>query len=350
MILTCNESQISFLVTIMLAGIGILLLVLPIMKIVHWVCRLLIWFFLGPWMKLADLALKRRQSALHMSKRMKKVLNEIQEREQKRWMDARILREEALKLKATRMLRFGRFAVRVPIFNITRFYDYPLPASTAIPANTRSNGFVGDGISQYIPGQKHRGVMIPELLMKPSQMSGSKIKTKMPESKTIMMEEQNLNEELHGNSEHTPLASNIADLVLQSSSSTIDKDASSQQHSIPNLQHVEPKESFKFDPKLKRVIEQGFEVLAGNCFCGGDNVMNETAVEHAGKRSSSILEGRDSENCILEINGDERDTIPGETSINLHEEDAHGLCENVEIHIKSSMSDLTESTASLNIS
>ena len=66
-------------------------------------------------------------------------------------------REEALKLKATRILRFGRFAVRVPSANITRHNDIPIPQSSARPLNY---AYV-DMPKKYIPGQNQFGVMIP---------------------------------------------------------------------------------------------------------------------------------------------------------------------------------------------
>jgi hypothetical protein len=78
-----------------------------------------------------------RKSSSKVGKHVKKVMDEIQERERKRWMEARMFREEALKLKATRVLRFGRFAVNVPSINITRYHDYPLPESTATPSKKR---------------------------------------------------------------------------------------------------------------------------------------------------------------------------------------------------------------------
>jgi len=105
-----------------------------------------------------------RKSTGKMGKHVQKVMNEIQDRERKRWMKARMFQEEALKLKATRILRFGRFAVNVPSINITRFYDYPLPESTATPTAQGNGADVCSGVTMYIPGQKHHGVMIPELM------------------------------------------------------------------------------------------------------------------------------------------------------------------------------------------
>ena len=110
---------------------------------------------MGPWMRLAETVANREGS----TRRMNKVMEELKEREQKRLIEARINKEDALKLRATRILRFGRFAIRVPFANITRYRDQPLPQSYA----EKSKQKFLPNTSHYIPGQKHHGVMIPEL-------------------------------------------------------------------------------------------------------------------------------------------------------------------------------------------
>jgi len=59
----------------------------------------------------------------------------------------------------------------VPTTNITRHRDLPLPESSAKPVEMKSNNDHGKNsvvsalrVSHYIPGQKHYGVMIPELM------------------------------------------------------------------------------------------------------------------------------------------------------------------------------------------
>ncbi len=90
------------------------------------------------------------------------MMDDYQKREKKKWYEARVSREEALKLKATRILRFGRFAVRVPNANIIRYNDYPLPESFATPLDDDAeNSEVR--VKNFVPGQKHFGVMIPQL-------------------------------------------------------------------------------------------------------------------------------------------------------------------------------------------
>ena len=117
---------------------------------------------MGPWMRLAEIIANRKGSTRHLEK----VKEELKEREQKRLVEARILKEEALKLKATRILRFGRFAIRVPFTNLTRYRDQPLPESHSKQSDIKfdPNASARSLIDVcYIPGQKHHGVMIPEL-------------------------------------------------------------------------------------------------------------------------------------------------------------------------------------------
>lgn len=89
-------------------------------------------------------------------------MEEIRQREQKLWINARSKQEEGIKLKAIRNIRFGPFSIKVPALNITRHYDYPLPESTAKPeVNIVDTSTLN--IKMSMPGQKHVGIMIPEL-------------------------------------------------------------------------------------------------------------------------------------------------------------------------------------------
>lgn len=133
---------------------------------------------MGPWMRCIEIIKNRQGSARYLQKKM----DEMKEREQKRLVEARILKEEALKLKATRVLRFGRFAIRVPFTNLTRYRDQPLPESYANKSevidfdnNSSIRSFMN--VSNYIPGQKHHGVMIPEL-GNPNQINNTKLNAK----------------------------------------------------------------------------------------------------------------------------------------------------------------------------
>jgi len=155
-----ERSQASFFMTILSFTMGVLLLFIPWPFVFHWICRLSVWLFLGPHMKLVDYYYRRE---------VDKVMEEIKDRELNLWQNARIRKEEAMKLKATRVARFGKFAVKVPSVNVTRYYNVPLPESTACPVEDfqmDDSTIVSLGAEKIIPGQKHYGVMIPELTQK----------------------------------------------------------------------------------------------------------------------------------------------------------------------------------------
>ncbi len=119
---------------------------------------------MGPWMRLGEIITTRKGAAHHFQQMME----DMKEREQKRIVEARILKEDALKLRATRILRFGRFAIRVPRANLTRYRDQPLAESYSEKCEaTNFDPFASIrsfmSVSHYLPGQKHHGVMIPEL-------------------------------------------------------------------------------------------------------------------------------------------------------------------------------------------
>lgn len=94
---------------------------------------------------------------------MEVVMEEIRQREQNIWIKARTKQEEGVKLKSMRIVRFGPYSFKVPTLNITRHYDYPLPESTAMPAEKYIVDTSELNIQKSIPGQIHVGVMIPRL-------------------------------------------------------------------------------------------------------------------------------------------------------------------------------------------
>lgn len=78
---------------------------------------------------------------------------------------ARLRREEAVKLKAVKEIRFGKFITKVPAFNLVRHHDRPLPHSSA-RTYCRETPIINKEIverkkSLWLPGQQLHGSMIP---------------------------------------------------------------------------------------------------------------------------------------------------------------------------------------------
>ena len=194
----------------------------------------------------------KRKSSIEVNSHLKRVMHEIQEREQKRFNEARILREEAMKLKAARILRFGRFAVKVPSVNVTRFYDYPLTESTARPTNGNDNGTITERISKYVPGQKDYGVMIPELT-KPSKMRNDEKKVREARLKKLKTTYKKKRDDTRGNGRSKPFFKGEIDLGSSNRGKANSK-------IMPF--NVEPREAFEFNSQSRQVTAEGFELIA----------------------------------------------------------------------------------------
>jgi len=70
---------------------------------------------------------------------------------------AKILRENALKMKAFRVKLFGIYITRLPEFNLTRHEDIPLPESFAEPYHSEEE----ISAVKFVPSQDLTGAMIP---------------------------------------------------------------------------------------------------------------------------------------------------------------------------------------------
>ena len=148
-ILTWEESIVSFWITAAFVASGLIALLLPWAFILTWTSRIVVWGFFGPHMKIVDLYLR-----VHAKDKVKKVVEQFKQKHH----GARMRREEAIKLKAFKCLRFGEYITQVPAFNLARHYDRPLEDSTA---RYKRQGPIIDRNTAWIPGQQLYGAMIP---------------------------------------------------------------------------------------------------------------------------------------------------------------------------------------------
>jgi hypothetical protein len=110
-IVTWEESVVSFWITALFLGAGLVTLVLPWGFILTWTGRILVWGLFGPHMKLVDLTLqanKKNDSKLHALMKNFDVQSNT----------ARLRREEAMKVKDIKALAFGKLSIQVPSFNL----------------------------------------------------------------------------------------------------------------------------------------------------------------------------------------------------------------------------------------
>jgi len=149
-VLLWEDSISSFWITAYFLGAGIVSLILPWSFILTWVGRIVVYGLFGPQMKIVDLYLRANKS---------NDLDKLMEAFDQKKKVARLRREQALKVKAIKCLRFGKYITQVPAYNLARHFDRPLASSTAkLMRKTPKVDF-----GSYLPGQQLYGEMIPRL-------------------------------------------------------------------------------------------------------------------------------------------------------------------------------------------
>ena len=154
-IVSWEESILSFWLTACFLVAGLVSLVLPWAFILRWVGRIVVWGLLGPHMKIVGIFLRGKYSQDD-----DKVLQRMIESFQEKSRSARLRHQEAVKLKDLKELSFGNFSTLIPAFNLSRHYDRPLPESSA----TLHRPSLDDEIKfakYHVPGQQCFGGIIP---------------------------------------------------------------------------------------------------------------------------------------------------------------------------------------------
>jgi len=154
MIVTWDESVLSFWITLLFLITGIVSLLLPWRFILAWTARSIAWGLFGPHMKLVD---QYFNNCKHSDKMQ--MMKRFDEKSQK----ARLRHEEAIKTKDLKSLAFGKFCTLVPSYNLACQYDRPLPESWSEIVNEEIPIDNNSDESLCIPGQQFYGSMIPKL-------------------------------------------------------------------------------------------------------------------------------------------------------------------------------------------
>ncbi|KAI2512699.1 Protein kinase C conserved region 2 [Fragilaria crotonensis] len=149
-ILLWEESILSFWISALFLGAGLVSLLLPWVFILTWTGRIVVYGLFGPHMKIVDLWLRANKSD-----ELEQIMNAFDAKKQ----IVRIRREQALKVRAVKCLRFGKLITQVPAFNLARHYDRPLPSSTAKVIRKAP----AIECTSVLAGQQLYGDMIPRL-------------------------------------------------------------------------------------------------------------------------------------------------------------------------------------------
>ena len=152
-IVTWEESIVSFWITACFLAAGLVSLLLPWAFILTWTSRLVVWGLLGPHMMIVD-------ALINDNSKEEKSLAEAIEKFKSESRSARIRRQEAVKLRDIKCLTFGKYVTLVPSFNLSSHYDRPLPSSFAVYQGDEKEESIT--WSKYsVPGQQFFGVIVP---------------------------------------------------------------------------------------------------------------------------------------------------------------------------------------------
>lgn len=176
-ILVWEECYISFWIAMFSFVLSVIVFFIPWGFLIKWTLRIIVWLFMGPWMKVADIyyfsKLKEETDEQKME-RMNQLQLERQKRLDKQKLDAQIVREKTAKLKDFKKYMFGDYICRVNILKKDRYYDVPLPSSSASIYNpqAQSLGEVAMNEAGYrrtrVDGQQLVGEMVPQVYATPT--------------------------------------------------------------------------------------------------------------------------------------------------------------------------------------
>mmetsp|Transcript_39822 Transcript_39822/g.77784 ORF Transcript_39822/g.77784 Transcript_39822/m.77784 type:complete len:236 (+) Transcript_39822:1342-2049(+) len=158
-IILWEDTNLSFWTTVFSLVVGIFSLFLPWAFILTFTGRAVIWGAFGPHMKVVDYMLTRSKIKNEEVKIQDNKSTIVFDRYEKL---ARIRREETVKLKAARCIRFGKYMIKVPSFNLAWYFDYPRPESTAKPWKKDPTALDMQE-TRWLPRQQLFGTMIPRL-------------------------------------------------------------------------------------------------------------------------------------------------------------------------------------------
>lgn len=161
-IVTWKDSVASFWVATIALSFSIVTFFVPWTFLFHWAFKILVYVFLGPWMKLVDIYLVENENDMTREERKKKAQAEYKKRYDLIMGESkliRLLKEYQIKIRDMERYLFGQYAVRVPIFKEERFGAIPLAGGFAVPYDVAAGA--EPKIVKRINGQVLTGEMIP---------------------------------------------------------------------------------------------------------------------------------------------------------------------------------------------
>ena len=113
---TWEQSRETFWIVNLSFIAGILLVGIPWDFLIHRAFRIVVWTFLGPWMKLVDIFYVKGRTREEMKEEAKKKLRMRYQQLVEARRSRQIKREASLKLKSMKRYMYGDYIVGVPRF------------------------------------------------------------------------------------------------------------------------------------------------------------------------------------------------------------------------------------------
>lgn len=160
-----DEPYLAFFLTCGCIALGTVLLITPWFFCLRWITRLLAWGLLGPWMKFADIywySKNENVSEEDMAKSLRDNYKAQADTIAQNALQARILSENAQKIRDIKKELFGRYISDVPVLNMQRQSHVPLHSSVAKPY-VASEHALSKATIHRVAGQHLEGDMIPKI-------------------------------------------------------------------------------------------------------------------------------------------------------------------------------------------
>jgi hypothetical protein len=128
-IIVWQECYISFCITLTSFIVSFVLLFVPWGFLIKWTLRITVWVFFGPWMKLADIYYfsAAEDDVASMNTLQLTMYNWLEKAKQ----ESQLAKEKMHKMRDFKKFMFGKHSMTVNILKKDRFYDIPLPSSSA---------------------------------------------------------------------------------------------------------------------------------------------------------------------------------------------------------------------------
>mmetsp|Transcript_13765 Transcript_13765/g.20289 ORF Transcript_13765/g.20289 Transcript_13765/m.20289 type:complete len:1086 (+) Transcript_13765:65-3322(+) len=167
-----QEPYLSFWVMIGSLALSVGCLFVPWFFLIRWTSRIIVWALFGPWMKIVDIYYWKPMESMNDEERLKKKLEAKRVRKivlKRQIEEARIEREKAVKIKDMKTFLFGKYILKVPAVKGDRWWDVPLPDSSAVPYKAEKLALAELAMKEAgyhrtrVPGQHLEGEMIPTI-------------------------------------------------------------------------------------------------------------------------------------------------------------------------------------------